>query len=445
MSIQPASYESQTFDIPTMTDTIILSTSRDLEKLTRRLRRCPTATTSVETLAVDILHDVLQSLTDTASNELASACQANLSVKNLLIRTHNMDESMDDGTMSIVLLDVLGRLPLLQEADINLQGFDSEQFNSVVGPAVTCFVQQAKNLNKLCLRYIRIGGHEAQKTLQDWGEAFARLLSLNEFTFTQCSLDPDLAFQSLFDPVLVALSQLPSLTSLCLIERQAHQLFSTSAFLALTGTSTLRELSCYRWQLPILHELAELNHRNPDTTLQKLVLDFKGDPQSYHDVAAILSGCTALVSLELRHDWRLHMPPTTDEGGMIAVAKALRSTRLLQCLIFPFNGEPCSEPILEAFADALQVNCTLQDLKLSGCNRTWGIAVQEGKKPTRVVLLVAKILFFLYLNKKGRGEILHETSVAKWIQKLEQHRTELSCLFYYLSSNPTLCCTIFRR
>lgn len=426
-----------------MADTIILSTEGDLDKVTRRLQSSMNSATALKTLTVDILPSSSRaehSLSDHAKKELVCACQANQSVTKLLVRTHNINQPEHAGTVFLVLLEVLGQLPQLKKADMNLRAFDGEQFDSIVGPAVTGFVREAKNLNKLCLKYVRIGGQEAPRTIQDWGRALARLSSLEEFSFTQCSLDPDLAFQSVFDPVLMALSQLPAFTGLSLVERHAEGLFSTSAFLALMGAAKLRQLNCYRWRLPILGDLAHQMESKPDATLQKLVLDFDGDLQSYHDVAAILLACSSLVSLELRHDWRLHMLPSTEEGGMMAVAKALQCTRMLRTLIFPFNGEPCSIPILEAFADSLQVNYTLQELKLSGCSRTWGMAVQEGSDSTRVVFLMAKILSFLYMNNRGRGEVLYDsTPAAKWVQTLEQHKDELSCLFYYLSSNPTLC------
>jgi hypothetical protein len=428
-----------------MTDTIILSTTGDVEKVTKRLQSSMNSATAQKTLAVDILASSSQaghSLSDHARKELVSACRANRSVTKLLVRTHNFNQLEHDGTVFIVLLEVLGQLPQLKQVDMNLRAFDGEQFVSIVGPAVTCFLREAKNLNKLCLKYVRLGGQGVQRTIQDWSIALAVMSSLEEFSFTQCSLDPDLTLQSVFDPVLMALSQLPTLTSLSLIERHAGGLFSTFALLALMGAAKLRQMKCYRWRLPILGALAHQMESKPNATLQKLVLDFDGDLPSYHDVAAILLACTSLVSLELRHDWRLHMLPSTEEDGMIAVAKALQSTSMLRTLIFPFNGEPCSVPILEAFADSLQVNYTLRELKLSGCNRTWGMTVQEGSDSTRAVFLLGKILFFLYLNNKGRGEVLSEsTMVAKWVQTLEQHKDELSCLFYYLSSNPTLCDT----
>jgi hypothetical protein len=428
-----------------MADTIILSTEGDLEKVTRRIQSSVNSATALKTLGVDILPSSTpteHSLSDLARKELVCACQANQSITKILVRTHYLNHPDYAGTVFLVLLEGLGHLPQLELADMNLRAFDGEQFASIVGPAVTCFLRQAKNLNKLCLRYARIGGHEAQRTIQDWSSALARLSSLEEFSFTQCSLDPDLAFQSVFDPVLMALSQLPTLISLSLIERHAQGLFSTTAFLALIAATKLKQVICYRWRMPILGVLTHQMESKPHATLQKLVLDFDGDLQSYHDVAAILQACTSLVSLELRHDWRLHLLLTTEEGGMIAVAKALRHTTMLRTLIFPFNGEPCSVPILEAFADSLQVNYTLQELKLSGCNRTWGMSVQEASDSIPVLFLVAKILFFLYLNNAGRGEVLHEsTPAATWVQKLEQHKDELCCLFYYLSSNPTLCDT----
>lgn len=115
------------------------------------------------------------------------------------------------------------------------------------------------------------------------------------------------------------------------------------------------------------------------------------------------------------------------------------------------NNNNDASSILVPLAHALQVNNTLSCLELHGLNdvsTSTEYAFQNMMKTnytiTKLKLFNTEtyskltINFYLKLNKVGRNKLLGTTNVSKdeWINVLSQVRHDLSCIFYFISTNP---------
>ena len=139
----------------------------------------------------------------------------------------------------------------------------------------------------------------------------------------------------------------------------------------------------------------------------------------------------------------------------------------------------CATIDLVPLANALKINRTLKRLHLCwdchfvvepGTNDTPILALRQSLRHYNFVLERLDIFvkdwngvfggrefmdpvldFYLHLNKLGRQSLLGTTASSTtttsrqharedWIQMLAKHRDNVSALFYYLSTNPMLCC-----
>eukprot|EP00797_Seminavis_robusta_P018467 Sro276_g106030.2 (324) ;mRNA; r:49149-50120 len=144
--------------------------------------------------------------------------------------------------------------------------------------------------------------------------------------------------------------------------------------------------------------------------------------------------------------------------GVDALCQMLRTnTSLLKCTMVVYElghdnntQETCTMPEL---ATALQSNTTLQSFEIHGSTElgkwleeAFLIMMQSNYTLTTLKLCQDEALFlrpflqfYLALNKAGRKLLDQNATREDWVSALIRVRQDLSCIFYFLSTNPLLC------
>lgn len=147
--------------------------------------------------------------------------------------------------------------------------------------------------------------------------------------------------------------------------------------------------------------------------------------------------------------WPLGKAGGSALSDMLRVNKTLRK---LSIVVYELEeGDDAS--IIDGIAKALQFNDTLEVLELHGRSEKWpeeAFAFLETMQ-TNYSLKRLKLFsdnsfvkpgidFYLKLNYAGRGKLLRNANSTKeqWVQALVDVRHDLSCVFYFLSTNPLL-------
>lgn len=148
------------------------------------------------------------------------------------------------------------------------------------------------------------------------------------------------------------------------------------------------------------------------------------------------------------------------QAGVRTLCQMLQTNQSLQKLTMVIyelgddnnTDETCN---LGELATALLSNSTLKTLELHGSTdlgkwieEDFWIMMQSNFCLTSLKLCQDKALFsrrfldfYLKLNAAGRGQLMQNenAATAQWVDSLIRVRDDLSCLFYFLSSNPLLC------
>lgn len=152
--------------------------------------------------------------------------------------------------------------------------------------------------------------------------------------------------------------------------------------------------------------------------------------------------------------WPLGKPGIAALCQMIETNTSLRKLSMVVYELDEDNNteETCSLPEI---ASALYHNSTLQVLELHGRNEIgkWMEEpflnmMQSNYSLTTLELfhtdglfLKPFLMFYLKLNRAGRGGVLQNENASRshWVDSLIQVTNDISCLFYFISTNPLLC------
>lgn len=365
-----------------------------------------------------------------------------------------------------MIIESLSALPCLTQVEVQL--IHETNFTAVIGPALTKLFCKAQRLQQVGLTRVSFDGDDLENIFQEWGQALAHHSSLQEFSLELCSIPDSHRFSFLFNPVLLSLSKLSTLSKLCLIGTpHSMGLFSFSALLEVCHNCRpkMTHLECHGWDMPILQALSFFA-TNQIYYWKTLQVDFLPTNQrEWSGLVTLLQQETSSLQF-----LQLYLMGTTssllgddnnnnNHNGITQLAQVLQHhNRTLQSLVFrggesaastsitPDSTIPgCSlQEIPQPFVDALEVNFTLQHLELPGhdnlCLHTTNTNNMSQQNDTQQ----GRLEFYLYLNRHGRGELLQsdDNCIAckrRWVEHLIQCKDDLSSLWYYLLANPSLC------
>jgi hypothetical protein len=153
-----------------------------------------------------------------------------------------------------------------------------------------------------------------------------------------------------------------------------------------------------------------------NTTIQEASLGITCGAQSGSALAAMLQNNTTIQKLWVR------MHSVEDDAQNRRIALALRTASSLQELGLYGDGQVSGQS-QSYFLDALRVdNTQLKELDLQGAEEC------------------EEINDFLFLNQLGRRELLLACEDRQlWVHALVRARHHLSCLFFLIHANPTVC------
>jgi hypothetical protein len=388
------------------------------------------------------------SLPEEDMQALQSAIAVNTSITKIVISTssveaiHNHNETHNSTFFFPQVIEALSHLENLQYLDIQL--LPTHYFVGI-GNAITTCLRHACKLERLTLSRVRFQpsstddeSRQQQQILEDWAAVLAhQCRNLKEFRMDHCRvLVPEgvaatrtTANDFIMDPVLRSLSQIPSLLRVSLIAEENSSrrflLFSLEALVELCHSSSLMNLECHGWGFSWALSSLESILRNGESNLKDLMVDFLQEKADGEALVEILQG-QGNARLESLHFLNIRQP--LDDDVMIQIADHLSSNtaiiRNLKSLHFDCSM-PWSNKVIAAFEESLQVNYSLESLRLGSCD----------------FARLQKIVFYLKLNQRGRGTLLRDESASrdKWIRKLIVVKDDLDCLYYFLSKNPSLC------
>lgn len=154
-----------------------------------------------------------------------------------------------------------------------------------------------------------------------------------------------------------------------------------------------------------------------NTSVREASLGLTCGPRGGPALAQLLQHNNTLEKLWVR------VPSLVEEANNHLVAEALRTANP-QLLEFGLYGEKyLSCRSVDCFVEALREdNTALQELELQSSEES------------------EELQFFLSLNRIGRHTLLQDFNNREpWVKALTEARHDLSCTFYLLSTNPTLC------
>ena len=252
------------------------------------------------------------------------------------------------------------------------------------------------------------------------------------------------------DRVVQALATAPKLevVSLQLSSAQQAVPFGTDAIAQLLASDTITDLYLSRLGLGEGHLAVIAQGLAVNTTLR--VLDLFGNTIENPHVMAMANALAQNNSVEI-----LVLPcPANDLSveACAAISEALKKNNKLTTLNLPRSN--LSDEGITHLAQGLTVNKTLKKVEV-GVSKTVGDTginalmdmLDKNYKLERMVVSSAdqsikeKTEYYMRLNEVGRGNLLASGKATReqWVEMLITVQNDLDCLFYFISSNPTLC------
>ena len=217
------------------------------------------------------------------------------------------------------------------------------------------------------------------------------------------------------------LMQSKSITDLYLSRLGLGQEHLTAISQSLPRNETLRVLDLFGNNIENEHVIAMANALKENNSVEILVLPC---PANHLSV-----GSCAAISDALKHNSKLstlNLPRSNlSDEGIFHLAEGLTVNKTLKKVEVGVSKN-VGDTGVQALMDMLESNYELQRLVLSSADQT----IRE------------KTEYYMRLNEVGRGKLLRRDGKAtreQWVEMLISVVNDLDCLFYFLTSNPTLC------
>jgi hypothetical protein len=284
-------------------------------------------------------------------------------------------------------------------------------------------LNQAINLEDLTIIYVQLDiGNNSE-----FNDCLRYHQKLKVFKILYCQFPEFLRDEDYLNGIILTLSKIPTLqkvlfspisdsglgeismeaiTRLCKSLDNLVQL-QIFGFSAPSGTTNLA---------PVTRALEEKN------TIKDLRLPISFNKDSWIGIAKLIDSSNILETLILD----VSFLPKQDEKVILILAEALQQNTTLSRLDIFCNDDNCfDEKTLEKFGFSLESNFSLRDVSFF---------CRQGACTTPLNDLYTK------LNSLNRGDVLHGDSIrSEWVDKLFEATEDISCLYYFLSRNPSLC------
>lgn len=382
--------------------------------------------------------------------DLQSSLQKNTSLSSLMIFSDNSFASPFELNTYEGVLQSLGRLPALKH--IHMSSSPEAKGVLPVG-ALIHLLNESVQLQSLLITDLELAG--TQDDFDQLAQVMQRLWYLQRFsmedlrlklhptttnttTYTSSSsshfdsslskIASDTCAGSSLDSLLLSVSMLPSLTTVTLTAKKDTKLasrhaLSVPAFSALFLSSSIKVLTLQNWKWSSEHLLSMSQTLQTNTSLQVLRFGSLSNvsTEAANALAAAIRSNSILAQLELE------LGEMLSEDVALTLTRALHSNTVtgLQSLILTGTRlGRISKATTIAFQDMLKSNFTLNRCVLFRKN-----------------FLQSTIRHYTRLNAMGRRTLLKVDSAPTWMEVLSHPvvQEDLDSIFYFLSSNPTLC------
>jgi hypothetical protein len=322
------------------------------------------------------------------------------------------------------LFDSLGRIPELRQLEFyGLRIFPYQVPIAMIRRTLA----RATKLHEICLVGIQVSGEP--RDFETFADTLKDHPSLKSFCLDNCRLENEARGPSLDDGIIPVLVQLPTLEKVVIraMERSVWGTVNCKSVELLCASPTLKKLELFAFSpccsnfMKVMAQSLQ-KHSNKSQLVQLSVAGSLGGLEGVKAISQMLHTNKTLRAVEL------HMRGRSDEDevGIIELSKSLTHNKTLTK--FQLHGTTDrhgSWDARNAFLEMLQSNYTLSD------------SVQVFHPG----FLRPQNDFYLKLNRLGRGRLLGSANIHKeeWINTLFKARDDLSCLYYLLSMNPSLC------
>lgn len=354
-----------------------------------------------------------------------------------------------------LMLEAIGHLRTLEELQIWCSTIPTSVFASTI--------RHARALQKVYFFRVGLdGSQEDMDTLADAIQSHDRLrdIRIGGFHLTNNPNNPpvnqDMNLNNnnnniRLDRVVEALAQAPGLevVSLQLSSAQQSVPFGTAAIEKLMQSKSITDLYLSRLGLGQDHLSVIAQCLPSNKTLR--VLDLFGNNIENQHVIAMANALKENNSVEI-----LVLPcPANDLSveSCAAISEALKVNNKLSTLNLPRSN--LSDEGIFHIAAGLTVNKTLKKVEVGVSKNVGDSGVQalmdmleSNYELERLVVSSAdqtikeKTEYYMRLNEVGRGKLLRRDGKAtreQWVEMLISVVNDLDCLFYFITSNPTLC------
>ena len=338
----------------------------------------------------------------------------------------------------VKMLEGVGHLVSLQQLQI--------WCSTIPVSTLASLLQRAKMLKVVFLFQAKLDG--TQEDFSDFSNAIRDHPELREFRFGGFEMVRE---NISFDCVVEALGEASKLqvVTLQLMSGNRENRFSGTALAKLLSSTTIQCLYLARLGLRpdhydaiILAVQTNQNIRTLDLFLNSIKTD------QLIQIVTALSGNEVIEMIVLPG---LDDNEFNDECSKV-VAETVKLNSSLTSLYMPCSK--FTDVGLVQLAESLSVNTTLKKVEISVSNKIGqqGIAaltemLDKNYELERLVVdsseksIKSKIEYYMRLNAVGRGPLINsgQANRVEWVNMLVSVRDDLDCLFYFISTNPTLC------
>ena len=216
------------------------------------------------------------------------------------------------------------------------------------------------------------------------------------------------------------LMQSKSITDLYLSRLGLGQDHLTVISQGLPSNKTLRVLDIFGNNIENEHVIAMANALKENTSVEILVLPCPTNDLSVESCAAISDALKHNSTLST-----LNLPRSNlNDEGIFHLAEGLTVNKTLKKVEVGVS-KTVGDTGVQALMDMLETNYELERLVVSSADQS----IKE------------KTEYYMRLNEVGRGKLLSDGKATReqWVEMLISVVNDLDCLFYFITSNPTLC------
>jgi hypothetical protein len=403
----------------------------NLQEVAKALQQC-----QCTSLNISLELHARGSIEDPCADSLRKAIKANRTINAVRFHLHGDLEEFNNDTRNATndLVQAFADLPNLKELVVDCE------YCPIA--AATTLLNKARGLEKLDLTNVRNLAASAPFLGSFW-ESLENHSTLMRFHLHTHPRSRGAQDRRHVDSLLTALSRAPASLkevdiSMPDIENLTGQPLRT--FCASNRFKRLKLVVRGEVGAEGVHALARRN-----ASIQCLTLSCTRTQENTDAIKQLLQRNQTIRNLTLVY----HDTETTtsrnnmkDDKFIIEIAQELRTISTLTD--FRILAGKLSIGALRAFVETIKSNYSLHhfDFHEKSDKRMSfdAISSMEEGEEKEAFLLWKEIDYYAKLNRNGRGQLLGGDSREQWVAKLIDVNYSIDCLFFFLRSNPILCC-----